>query len=720
MTSLKGDLRSIMGTPFGGVGHAVLIFSRVTRAAFDSDSVILQLHDRIDMPEDAQGKFRVDGLDPGPIRIELEGGTVHNHGWNIDLPDEGVWSLTDLVDAQVDWSPAVIGRAEAAAREAREHADRAEAGADRVGTAEQVGVWASEASSSASAAASSRSGAVTARNAAQSARDVAEGHANRASTSESNAATSETNAKQSETNAGDYAAVATTAATEAVDAMDSVSEIIGAQYATQEYVDSQAWKQGKIPINANLNTWDKDGDFEVDTYAVAVSLTGRPSSITGAIGAAHFRQFTSQAGHKTQIWEAFGNAISPAVRVFRAKFGDYWQPWVKIADSTDLAKVHIRRGAISSGANLNEWSQDGSFDISTYAVANSLVGRPSGDALGAADFQQTTTDAGHKVQRWVRIQGDTGTPIELIRTKGRSAGAFTDWLPTTPTASNVAWKRTDTIHMWGDSAAADRLAAELNSAVTNTVANRGGWGWTSNDVLLRAGVIQLSGVPVGGQIPASGDVQIDLLGQQFTTRPARTMAASWAGIPGELIHQQDETWIFRRSASGTAVPITTVTPVIANDSGFIGSGTHIFLFGGNDILSDAGHAPDSSLEDHIVANYQRAIEAVSANPIRHVLIGGVKSKAADTINSPAHQLTVAVNNRLRSMYPGNFVDREAWLASRGMAAAGLAPSAEDQEKMDAGMAPAGVMYDHTHVKPEVVAAEASELWGNALKIRGWA
>ena len=223
MTSLKGDLRSIMGTPFGGVGHAVLIFSRVTRAAFNSDSVVLQLHDRIEMPEEADGKFRVDGLDPGPIRIELEGGTVHNHGWNIDLPDEGVWSLTDLVDAQVDWSPAVIGRAEAAAREARDHADRAEAGADRVGTAEQVGVWASEASSSASAAASARSAAQTARNASQSARDAAEGHANRAATSESNAKTSETNAKQSETNAGDYAAVATTAATEAVDAMEEAA-----------------------------------------------------------------------------------------------------------------------------------------------------------------------------------------------------------------------------------------------------------------------------------------------------------------------------------------------------------------------------------------------------------------------------------------------------------------------------------------------------------------
>ena len=188
MTNLTGDLRSIMGTPFGGVGHAVLIFSRVTRAAFDSDSVILQLHDRIDMPEEAQGKFRVDNLDPGPIRVELEGGTVHNHGWNIDLPDEGTWSLADLVDAQVDWSPAVIGRAEAAARASRDHADRAEAAADRIGTAEQVGAWAGEASGAADAAAQSESNAKQSELAASGYADTADGHASRAESAATTAA----------------------------------------------------------------------------------------------------------------------------------------------------------------------------------------------------------------------------------------------------------------------------------------------------------------------------------------------------------------------------------------------------------------------------------------------------------------------------------------------------------------------------------------------------
>ena len=73
--------------------------------------------------------------------------------------------------------------------------------------------------------------------ASQSARDAAEGHANRAATSESNAATSETNAKQSEVTAGDYAAVATTAATEAVDAMERATDLAGGDFATHEYVD---------------------------------------------------------------------------------------------------------------------------------------------------------------------------------------------------------------------------------------------------------------------------------------------------------------------------------------------------------------------------------------------------------------------------------------------------------------------------------------------------
>ena len=92
-------------------------------------------------------------------------------------------------------------------------------------------------------AALARSGAVAARNDAQSARDAAEGHANRAATSESNAKTSETNAKQSETNAGDYAAVSTTAATEAVDALEQANQSISLVAAAAQSFEGHSPQQ---------------------------------------------------------------------------------------------------------------------------------------------------------------------------------------------------------------------------------------------------------------------------------------------------------------------------------------------------------------------------------------------------------------------------------------------------------------------------------------------
>ena len=76
------------------------------------------------------------------------------------------------------------------------------------------------------------------RQAATQAESNAKASENAAASSASNAATSETNAKQSETNAGDYAAVATTAATEAVDAMERATDLAGGDFATHEYVDN--------------------------------------------------------------------------------------------------------------------------------------------------------------------------------------------------------------------------------------------------------------------------------------------------------------------------------------------------------------------------------------------------------------------------------------------------------------------------------------------------
>ena len=383
MTNLIGDLRSIMGTPFGGVGHAVLIFSRVTRAAFDSDSVILQLHDRIDMPEDAQGKFRIDNLDPGPVRVELEGGTVHNHGWNIDLPDEGTWSLADLVDAQVDWSPAVIGRAEAAARASRDHADRAEAAADRVGTAEQVSVWAGEASGAADAAAQSESNAKQSELAASGYADNADGHASRAEAAATTVAgetsalvrsefkgmlsgaesardaagVSEANAAQSENDAAGYADLAE-------------------QYKTAAELAKNDAAQSKADAATSASSADTDAG------AAAASATGAAQSESSA------------ATHA-------GNALAHAERSEDARDES------RLArDEAVQAAENAQQGAPSDGWKKHELSQ------------------PVQDSLSRADTaMQSMPVATEQAPGSIRLSGDLGGTAQAPTVPGLAGKA---------------------------------------------------------------------------------------------------------------------------------------------------------------------------------------------------------------------------------------------------------------------------------------------------------
>ena len=383
MTNLIGDLRSIMGTPFGGVGHAVLIFSRVTRAAFDSDSVILQLHDRIDMPEDAQGKFRIDNLDPGPVRVELEGGTVHNHGWNIDLPDEGTWSLADLVDAQVDWSPAVIGRAEAAARASRDHADRAEAAADRVGTAEQVSVWAGEASASAAAAAQSEANTAQSEANAGGYEQAAGGHADRAESAADTAASDAVGLVRSELDSlvDDAGAAKAAAGVSAVNAAQSADDASGfADLAEQYKTAAELAKDDAAQSKADAATSASSAD--TDAGAAAASATGAAQSESSA--ATHAQTALGYAGQAEDARDESRLARDEAVQ----------------------AAENAQQGAPSDGWKKHELSQ------------------PVQDSLSRADTaMQSMPVATEQAPGSIRLSGDLGGTAQAPTVPGLAGKA---------------------------------------------------------------------------------------------------------------------------------------------------------------------------------------------------------------------------------------------------------------------------------------------------------
>ena len=683
MTSLKGDLRSIMGTPFGGVGHAVLIFSRVTRAAFDSDSVILQLHDRIEMPEEADGKFRVDGLDPGPIRIELEGGTVHNHGWNIDLPDEGVWSLTDLVDAQVDWSPAVIGRAEAAAREARDHADRAEAGADRVGTAEQVGVWASEASSSASDASSARYGALTARDAARTASDAAEGHANSAATAESNAATSETNAKQSETNAGDYAAVATTAATEAVDAMERATDLAGGDFATHEYVDA-ALDDPRVPQvkhGTDLSWAVSDGEHS-------------PLAVTRD-GSVHL----SRVDNPTATLIA--NEVSERIGITHEDMGvEDYMPF-RVSDGSHVALAVTESGDVDFG-RLSPAALDyltGALDITPNAQPETrLIADTSTGDLFAVD---ATTGQRSKL----------ATAPQNVRTVGDALtwedGGKTWWQST---LDDGPWRAVDTTRLaiWGSSSA-QRLGTPLSAGLAaHGLTDRylGGMpSERSEHTLGRMGAVPFI---LDATIQAVADTDVPVVLRGVTTAGSFAIPGRFGGVRGTLRMTSGIGFYFKSEESVTIPAGAEFTP----DAVEWRDAMQILNIGKNNLAS--GQTAQSAIEATVTAaDYSRTLGDL------YLVMGHFLDTAWQTTYT-AYQNTLVVNAELKDRYGSRFLDLEAFTSSPDLwDLAGITPTPEDLQAQANRLLPPSVAADPSHMTPYGYELVVNHLIIPALESKGW-
>lgn len=186
---LYGALRDIAGVDTDGM---VSILSRVTRESTVTPGDLITREIHREPVED--GHFRIEGLDPGPVTIEVTAGNEYSR-WDINLPDgDGEHNITDLVMVQVEWEPEVVGKAQRAQRAAEAAATRAEAGADRVGTAEAVLGARDQAVAAASTATGAATTATTEADRAGSRATAADGSATQAGTSETNAKTSETNA----------------------------------------------------------------------------------------------------------------------------------------------------------------------------------------------------------------------------------------------------------------------------------------------------------------------------------------------------------------------------------------------------------------------------------------------------------------------------------------------------------------------------------------------
>ena len=192
------------------------------------------------------GKATVSDVEPGEMAVLLQCRGVESQGpVTVGVPDgDHTVTLRALLESQFEYAPPIVSAVQEAASNASASEEaaiqaqiRSEAAADRAEDRVDDAIN-NGANLIRNEVKQDADRAVSARQAATQSESNAKASENAAATSASNAATSETNAKQSETNAGDYAAVATTAATEAVDAMERATDLAGGDFATREYVDS--------------------------------------------------------------------------------------------------------------------------------------------------------------------------------------------------------------------------------------------------------------------------------------------------------------------------------------------------------------------------------------------------------------------------------------------------------------------------------------------------
>ena len=303
------------------------------------------------------GKATVSDVEPGEMTVLLQCRGVESQGpVTVGVPDGGhTVTLRALLESQFEYAPPIVSAVQEAASNASASEEaaiqaqvRSEAAADRADAKVDDAIN-NGANLIRAEVKQDADRAVSARQAATQSETKAKASESAAATSESNAKTSETNAKQSETNAGDYAAVATTAATEAVDAMERATDLAGGDFATREYVDSTNWYRGVKSSSVDVDTVLENGE-----HIFTAGATNAPVPGIGTL------LVVGSTSYKIQTWNRMGNNVTFTV-LRRYYSGGKFTPWQQLT---------MRQLPVSSSGDLNSLVKDGYYPINTTSAAN--------------------------------------------------------------------------------------------------------------------------------------------------------------------------------------------------------------------------------------------------------------------------------------------------------------------------------------------------------------
>ncbi|KUM31897.1 hypothetical protein AQ436_01920 [Arthrobacter sp. EpRS66] len=313
---------------------------------------------------------------------------------------------------------------------------------------------------------------------------------------------------------------------------------------------------------------------------------------------------------------------------------------------------------------------------------------------------------------------DDGTLVTNKSAGGSGGGG--DALSIANTAAGLSKSKKDKASMGGDSLSEGffggspgpqsdawpaRFAALSPGVTVNNLALSG---YCVDELAIRLGAFKVPLTVTGGQIPASGPVEVSTA-TVIGWRPVgttRTFSGSLAGVPGTLTRSDSDTmFTFTRSTSGTAVTVPSGTEFKSDYAGH-DADTFFLMIGHNNVAYNV-KGGDATVADHVRKGIKRIYDWLSRD-IKQVLIMSVTTAVSWTSGTANYATVLQINTNLEQDYTTRYYNLRGYLVNQAIYDLGITPTSEDLSKMAADTLPPSIMDpgadglgDNTHYSKAV-------------------
>ena len=265
---------------------------------------------------------------------------------------------------------------------------------------------------------------------------------------------------------------------------------------------------------------------------------------------------------------------------------------------------------------------------------------------------------------------------------------------------------------------ADSAPGKMQALDPSVTVTREGWsGRTIDDIRWYIGAKPIWLQFPGGVIPAAvGKYPVTISENVATSLSTVGTFFGWVnGTTGNLELQADGSWLFNKSNVTNAIPAPgKVAFTRTNNRAQDYSLETMVIWGGRNDVSSGIKGAEGDVVEHVVASIVKLVEWLKPRN-KQFLILSVTNRVQEPKGSAQYEQVVAINDRLRMLYPGHYVDVRKWLVHEAIHELGYTPTAADLANMEKDAPPPQIMDWGTHYLKPVAPLLAKKVRNHLLE-----